>query len=58
MERGTAGDQQSNHDHRCQEFGDERRRVDDLLEIVEHQQSAAIGARDACALRQITLRDV
>jgi hypothetical protein len=58
MERGAARGQHPERGDRCQEIGDQRRRVQYLLEIVEHQQRRAIGAREPCAARQVKRRDV
>ncbi len=50
-ERSAAGDQHSERRDRCQEIDDQRRRVQYLLEIVEHQQRWTIAARDPSAHR-------
>ena len=43
---------------RCQQIRDERRRVQDLLEIVEHQQRGLTVARELGASRQVERRRV
>ncbi len=43
---------------RCQEIRHQRRRVQQLLEVVEHQQRRTIAARDARAARQVARADV
>ena len=58
MKRGAAGDQHAERGDRCQEIRDQRRRVRDLLEIVEHQQRRRLVARGTRAAWQIDRRDV
>ena len=58
-ERRAAGDQHSERGDRCQEIRDQRRRVQDLLEIVEHQQCRRDRrTRHVRAPRQIERGDV
>jgi hypothetical protein len=58
MKRRAAGDEQAERRHRRQEIRGQRRRVQQVLEIVEHQQRGLIRARGPCALRQVDGRHV
>ena len=55
---GAAGSQYAQWCDRSQEIRDQRRRVQHLLEIVEHQQRRCSSARNAHAPRQVERRDV
>jgi hypothetical protein len=49
MEWGATGGEHAKRRHRRKEISGQRRRVQHLLEIIEHQQRRSIAARDGCA---------